>query len=252
MIAFNKRLGETPLDALMRLKYERPELQKETLSYAGRLDPMAEGVLLVLVGEENKKREEYLTLDKTYVTEILLGVETDTYDVLGMPQKMARLNLDMEYNTDEINRQYFEKIVQTFVGERDQQYPPYSSKTVQGKPLWQWAREGNLHKIDIPTNKISIYKIVLQNIKHIESKFLHQKITQNIGLMKGDFRQDEILQSWNAYFDNKQKEFLIISLEVACSSGTYIRGLAHDLGIAFGTGACALSIRRTKIGDFSL
>ena len=60
-----KKRGETPLQALNRLRKEAPKLENEILSYAGRLDPLAEGLMLVLIGEANKKREKYLNLDKT-------------------------------------------------------------------------------------------------------------------------------------------------------------------------------------------
>jgi len=61
-----KNIGETPLECLERIRSERQELVKERLSYAGRLDPMAEGVMLILVGDENKEREKYLGLDDSF------------------------------------------------------------------------------------------------------------------------------------------------------------------------------------------
>ena len=66
-----KNEGETPLECLERFRVEQPIYKDAVLSYAGRLDPMAEGVMLVLVDEENKNREKYLSLDKTYEVEIL-------------------------------------------------------------------------------------------------------------------------------------------------------------------------------------
>jgi hypothetical protein len=78
-----KKLGETPRERLERLRTQKPHYAHEVLSYAGRLDPMAEGVLLCLVGSANKRREAYLDLGKEYVLDILFGFSTDTYDVLG-------------------------------------------------------------------------------------------------------------------------------------------------------------------------
>ena len=57
MLLFDKHLSETPLEALHRLRTEQPELQNTKLAYSGRLDPMASGLLLVLVGEECKQRD---------------------------------------------------------------------------------------------------------------------------------------------------------------------------------------------------
>ena len=78
-----KQSGETPRERLERLRVQRPHYEHEVLSYAGRLDPMAEGVLLCLVGSANKRREAYLELSKEYVLDVLFGFSTDTYDVLG-------------------------------------------------------------------------------------------------------------------------------------------------------------------------
>ncbi len=82
-LIFNKHLGETPLQALDRLRIEQPEYQKATLSYAGRLDPMAEGLLLVLVDDECKHSQDYFGFDKDYEATILFGFDTDTHDILG-------------------------------------------------------------------------------------------------------------------------------------------------------------------------
>ena len=82
-ILLYKKIGETPLECLNRFKVENSEYESLPMTYAGRLDPMAEGLLLVLVGEECKKKEDYLYLSKEYEIEVLFGFETDTADVLG-------------------------------------------------------------------------------------------------------------------------------------------------------------------------
>jgi tRNA U55 pseudouridine synthase TruB len=69
MILIDKKVGETPLELINRIRIEMPELKDERLSYAGRLDPMAEGQMLILVGDENDNREKYLGLDKEYEAE---------------------------------------------------------------------------------------------------------------------------------------------------------------------------------------
>ncbi len=79
-----KNLGETPNEAVLRFKKDNPEYEKEPMTYAGRLDPMPEGLLLILSGEELKNKDSFLDLKKTYEFEVLWGVETDTLDVLGL------------------------------------------------------------------------------------------------------------------------------------------------------------------------
>ena len=78
-----KNLGETPRERLERLRAQKPHYAHEVLSYAGRLDPMAEGVLTCLVGSANRRREQYLDMGKEYTLDVLFGFSTDTYDILG-------------------------------------------------------------------------------------------------------------------------------------------------------------------------
>jgi len=84
ILLLNKKEGETPLEALNALRHKRgKKYQDIKMTYAGRLDPMASGVLLVLLGEETKNKEKYIALDKEYEFEVLFCVATDTYYILG-------------------------------------------------------------------------------------------------------------------------------------------------------------------------
>ena len=82
-----KPIGISPLGAIKALKEKYPELKNEKMTYAGRLDPLAEGALLILAGNAVHEKEKYLKLDKEYEGEILFGFTTDTYDILGLPKK---------------------------------------------------------------------------------------------------------------------------------------------------------------------
>ena len=82
-IVLEKAVGETPLSCAEAYRAEHPELSGVPLAYAGRLDPMASGKLLVLVGEECKRQTEYHNLDKEYEFSVLFGISSDTQDVLG-------------------------------------------------------------------------------------------------------------------------------------------------------------------------
>src|SRR5690606_23219787 len=84
-----KREGETPLECIQRFRAENPSYAEVSMTYLGRLDPMAEGLLLVLAGDTRKKKA-YLELDKRYEFEVLWGFETDTYDMLGLVTASAR------------------------------------------------------------------------------------------------------------------------------------------------------------------
>jgi len=120
-----KKLGETPRERLERLRIEKPQYAGEVLSYAGRLDPMAEGVLIALVGAENHKRDQYLELSKEYVLDVLFGFSTDSYDVLG--------KILGDGDPSVVTPRSIKRALNEFRGQFSQEYPPYSSKTVEGK-----------------------------------------------------------------------------------------------------------------------
>ena len=85
-----KKWGETPLEALERLRVHLGIAKDIPMTYAGRLDPAVEGLLVILVGDECKKKDNYTKLRKTYSAEILIGVATDSYDLLGIPSLTRR------------------------------------------------------------------------------------------------------------------------------------------------------------------
>ncbi|HDQ16562.1 MAG TPA: hypothetical protein ENN31_00340, partial [Candidatus Vogelbacteria bacterium] len=96
MLNIYKPQGLTPKETLNLLRLERPDLVEEPLSYAGRLDPLAEGVLPVLVGkEENQNREKYLKMDKKYLARFIFGFSTDTGDIMGLIKEKS-LNSSLE------------------------------------------------------------------------------------------------------------------------------------------------------------
>lgn len=240
-----KKVGETPLECLIRFKNTHPEFQNQKMTYAGRLDPMAEGVLVVLAGnikEENKK--EILSLDKEYEFEILWGFESDTYDVLGIVNNSGT---QPEKNFD----RKFPSLVQKIITKKTQEYPPYSSRTVGGKSLFLWAREGKIDEIDIPTRQIKIF-----SFEHIETRREKQaeildRVLRKISLVDGDFRQEQVSSSWQSEI-NKNEYALITKCRAVASSGTYIRSLVHFLGIEMGSGSLAYSIKRTRVGNYKV
>jgi tRNA pseudouridine(55) synthase len=241
-----KQEGETPLACLERFRIENPLYKDAVLSYAGRLDPMAEGALLVLVDEENKKRADYLNLDKIYEVEILLGVSTDTGDILGIVNENSEGGRDEEGGAEEKVKNT-EEILNTFIGSHAQKYPHYSSRTVQGKPLFQWAREGRIKEVEIPKKEIKIHKIEMVGRYEIENSVLLQQTKKRIEKVKGDFRQDEIIASWERFSNcHKSAVHTVLLTRVECSSGTYMRTLAENIAHAFGTRGIALKIKRLQ------
>jgi tRNA pseudouridine(55) synthase len=237
-----KNLGETPNEAILRWKKENPEFTNVSATYAGRLDPMAEGLLLVLTGEELHNKGKYLNLPKTYIFEILWGFKTDTYDLLGISEYKAVLPEKNEL------LQLLEKSLGKFV----QKYPAFSSKPVLGKSLFMWARAGKLSEIKIPEHEVLIKKIKYLERREIKRETLLQEIQNRIEKVKGDFRQKEILEKWQENLSEKNaNEFIIDKIEIVVSSGFYVRQFVADLSDKLSVFGTTFSIKRTKIDSYN-
>ena len=283
VINIYKTISLTPLQVVNGFKEQFPEYTESKISYAGRLDPLAEGVLILLVDEENKNREKYQKLDKEYEFEVLFGAATDTYDVLGIINNETPKRVQPApggLNPIGINEAKIKQFATSLIGMRSQPYPPFSSFQIQKKPLFQWAKEGRLDEIKIPTKEIEIYDIKHLGTYEIGSEELHRLIIERVSKVQGKFRQKEILKRWDMFFekenwrgkesDSSQSEesdslldsgellnfppldFPIMKFRIHCGSGTYVRQIAHEMGQTASTGALALSIKRTRVGEYTL
>ena len=241
-----KNLGETPNECILRFKKDNQEYAESPMTYAGRLDPMAEGLLLVLSGEELKNKDEYLGLQKTYEFEILWGFQTDTLDVLGLVESKKS---KVESVEEKEIQQYLKNSIRKF----EQNYPAYSSKPVSGKSLFEWAREGKLGEIEIPLHVVEIFESEHLSRKTISGKELLQNICQKVSVVHGDFRQEEILENWMKLLAEKEEDtFTVDRISATVSSGFYIRQFVFDLAKSLDNFATTFHINRTKIGNFSV
>lgn len=143
----------------------------EKVGHTGTLDPLATGVLPILIGEATKLSDKLTSDSKKYSVKMLLGVETDTYDITG------RIVFASVLDKDEI---YIKERIKRFIG-KQQQYPPkYSAIKVEGKRLYQYARENK--NVEIKPREIEIYDI--DNIKvNVDSK----EVSFDIECSKGTY-----------------------------------------------------------------
>ncbi len=252
-VVLDKPIGQTPLQAILEWKSRHPRYKPLPATYAGRLDPMASGNLLVLLGEECKKKEHYMGLDKQYTVSVLLDLATDTGDALGMPHYAGVHTLA---TGDEIR-----DVVKAEVGTRTHAYPAYSSKTVNGIPLFLHALSGTLSGITVPTHSETMYSISLKRIESVDILTLSAYIDLALRVVPRDdleskeagmdFRQDAIRDAWRELFTSMpDRSFTILTLTVVAGTGAYMRTLAERLGQALGTSALAVSIHRTRIGRY--
>lgn len=203
IINIYKEAGYTSFDVVAKL---RGILRERRMGHTGTLDPQATGVLPVCVGKATKLCELLLDKEKAYEAVMLLGVTTDTEDLTGnvLKEQEARV-------TEAQVRAAAEK----FTGVYGQVPPMYSALKVDGKRLYELAREG----------------------KEIERKP----------------REVEIFENTPLFFETKENGFIkTVSLRVRCSKGTYIRSLLRDMGEYLGCGACMQSLVRTQAGAFSI
>jgi tRNA pseudouridine55 synthase len=245
----NKKEGETPLEALEKLRGKKKISKDIKMTYAGRLDPIASGLLLILAGKETKNKEKYLALDKEYEFEILFGFATDTYDILGkVTHSIILTNSRIAKSKQQLEKE-IKKNLKFFTGKFTQKYPLYSSKTVKGKPLFEYARAGK--EVKIPTRVVNVKSLKFIKLRTISSTQLLNNISKRIKKVNGNFRQKEILTTWSKYLRTSKLPYNVASFKIKCSSGTYVRGIANSLGGKMNLSALAFSIKRTKIGKWS-
>ncbi len=236
-----KNLGETPLECLLRYKAEHPEYQDVKMTYLGRLDPMAEGLLLVLAGN-TRDRQQYLDLDKTYEFEVLWGFKSDTYDILGLVEE-GKFPNKLENKMLSLLKKIRVKTSQT--------YPLFSSKSFGGDFLK--ARDQQIEGYDLPERRIKIFSLDHIHTRVITGREILEEVTRRLSLVRGDFRQKEIMSAWNNLLMPLVNEtYLISKFTIDVSSGTYVRGLANEMGEILNSGALAWSIKRTRVGEYKL
>ena len=242
VITVYKPVGMTPFQLIQEFKKRNREYRNESISHAGKLDPLAEGLMILVVGKEINKIKKYMGLDKQYIARILFGFSTDSQDIQGIPVRDEKITID----EGELKLQ-----VEKLKGDYLQEIPVYSGKMVKGRPLYYYARKGKLDEIEIPKETVKIYKIKIKAIEKIGTSHLLKEITWKLGLLDGDFRQEEIKEKWKEILECKKEEYVVLEVMIDCSSGTYIRAIADDLGKRLGTSAVLLNLVRTKVSGYS-
>jgi tRNA pseudouridine(55) synthase len=181
-----KGSGETLAALVARFRTGQGLSLETPITYAGRLDPMASGLVLLLVGETCKQKDAFLGLDKTYIFEVLFGVSTDSFDMLG---------LITDQSDTEINKERLQSVLPGIQQMTVFPYPPFSSKPVDGVPLFTHAKEGTLPN-EMPTMNGEIKGLLLKNVRIelLEDAVYHA--IETIKKVEGDFRQEEIIKGW--------------------------------------------------------
>ena len=157
ILLINKPIDFTSRDVVNKLT---KILKTKKIGHTGTLDPIATGVLVVCVGNTTKLCELLTSEYKEYVATIKLGIKTDTLDTTG------NIIEEKEYNVTE---EQIKEVLNSFLGTSIQTTPIYSAVKVNGKKLYEYAREGK--EVELPKREINITDIELISYKDDEIKF---------------------------------------------------------------------------------
>ena len=158
ILIINKHKGCTSHDIVYKVK----KLLNEKVGHTGTLDPMATGVLPLLIGKGTLCSKYLINHDKIYQVKLKLGQETDTLDSEGEVLK------EKQVPDNSFIKENIEKVLKTFIGKQEQIPPMYSAIKVKGKKLYEYARKGQ--EVKIEPRKIEVYNIKLLNIDSIKKE----------------------------------------------------------------------------------
>lgn len=147
LIVINKPSGYT---SRATINVVAQVLKTKKVGHTGTLDPLATGVLVVTIGKYTKLTEMLTSLEKEYIAEIKLGIETDTLDITG--------NI-IATSDNRTTKEDVIKVLASFVGEYQMEVPKYSAIKVKGKKLYEYARSGE--EVTLPIKNVHIYELEL-------------------------------------------------------------------------------------------
>lgn len=180
-------------------------LKTKKIGHTGTLDPIATGVLVLCIGKATKLVEVITSYDKEYEAEVILGIKTDTKDITGEILKEEKAI---------ISKENIEKCLKQMIGTYNQTVPIYSAVKINGKKLYEYAR--NNEEIELPKRKVTIKEL---------------KLISDI---------------------TYEKEKTKFKIKCHVSKGTYIRSLIEDIATNLNTIGTMENLKRTKQGNFQI
>lgn len=230
-----------PLGASTHLLAKKAgQIYQAKATHTGTLDPMADGVVVVLAGEDRFKKSKLSVWKKTYKFEILWGVSTDSLDLLGLITEISAINIKCEK---------VEKVLPKFIGRIDQKLPKFSAKRMDGQSYFDHAK--NKKDFIQKSESIKIHSLEIKKTYTITHQQLKDKL-QKIKSVQGNFRQEEIIDTWTQTLDKLPTELAISKLVTTTSKKTYVRALVRDIAQELKIPATTYSLTRTHNGEYSI
>ncbi|GAA6059634.1 hypothetical protein JCM10212_004137 [Sporobolomyces blumeae] len=254
-----------------RAKWKQDRIK---MGQGGTLDPLADGVLVIGTNAATKQLAGFLDCTKTYRAIGLVGCSTDSYDSDGKIVHEAK-------TWDQVTEEAVRDKLEMFRGEIEQTPPVYSALKMDGKPLYEYARSGLALPRPIPARKVTISDISLVSFtpgadrtdsyefpkerlgdkEKLEMERLQKMVKE--GRTEVPSEEEVVKEDEQKNEDNAAKETNgtsdlaatrppIFEISLTVSSGTYIRSVVHDLGVALGTHCHVVKLTRTRQGGFSL
>ena len=197
LLIINKPVGYTSRDIVNIIS---KKLKTKKVGHTGTLDPLASGVLVITVGRYTKLGEMLTSLDKEYISEIKLGIKTDTLDITGNILEKKDFNLQKED---------IEKVFKKFIGKYKMEVPIYSAIKINGKKLYEYAR--NNEEVELPIKTVEIKELELIDYKEDIIKFRTkvEKGTYIRSLIRDICKELNTIGTMNSLIRTKQGNFLI-------------------------------------------
>ncbi|WP_459789665.1 tRNA pseudouridine(55) synthase TruB [Alteriqipengyuania sp. 357] len=245
-------MGSTQGVAAVKRNLREGGYPKTKIGHGGTLDPLAEGVLPIALGEATKLAGRMLDATKTYVFTIQFGAETDTLDTEG--EVIARSDRFPPLAA-------IAGVLDHFTGPIEQVPPAYSALKVDGKRAYDLARAGEdvaLKSRAVTIHSLELYRHPREGGDPADGGESEQTYLDP-GLRRGDGEGDGLESSFQTttgrpdpYDPSAPLELAeSVTLEATVSKGTYIRSLARDIALALGTRGHVTYLRRTKAGPFA-
>jgi len=216
----------------------------EKTAQTGVLDPLAEGVIIVLAGPERLKKIEYAGWPKIYEFDILFGITTDSYDGLGLATN--------EDFSKKVTEHELKKIANSLVGKYTQKVPIYSATKYKGKRLFEYPKAGVFVE-ELPEKSGEIFQLKLISLRTTRLRDEIKGVINNIKkVAHGKFRQEETTGGWlNYLLCSPDRLVSVAGFEVKMSRGLYVRSLSQDIAASLGMGGFVTKLVRTKNGGYT-